>query len=92
MWDIEWKLIDTDKSMVVTRGKGGGWVVKGKGGQIYGDKRQFDRGWWVHNAIHRSCVIEMYILNLYGLIDQCHPDTFNKNKGFVEWDSFVFFP
>ena len=30
------KLIDTDNSMVVTGGKG---VVKGKGGQIYGDAR-----------------------------------------------------
>ena len=31
MWDIKLKLIDTDKSMVVTRGKGCGRVVKGNG-------------------------------------------------------------
>ena len=30
-------LIDTKNSVVVTRGKGAGRVVKGKGGQIYGD-------------------------------------------------------
>ena len=46
------KLIDTDNSKVVTRGKRSGGVVKEKGGQIYGDKR-FDFGWWAHNAIHR---------------------------------------
>ena len=37
MWDVRLKLIDTDNSMVVTRGKGDERVVKGKGGQIYGD-------------------------------------------------------
>ena len=34
-------LIDTDKSMVVTRRKGHGDVVKGEGGQIYGDGKRF---------------------------------------------------
>ena len=37
------KLMDTDNSMVVTRGKGG-VVVKGEGGQIHGDRRRFDFG------------------------------------------------
>ena len=32
--------------------EGDGGVVKGKGGQIYGD-RKFDFGWWAHNAIYR---------------------------------------
>ena len=36
MWDLKLKLIDTDNSVVVTRGKGVG-KVKGKGGQIGGD-------------------------------------------------------
>ena len=31
MWDIKLKLIETDNSMVVTRGKGGGRTIKGKG-------------------------------------------------------------
>ena len=33
------KLIDTDNSMVVTRRKGKGRLVKGKGDQIHGDRR-----------------------------------------------------
>ena len=40
--------------------KGRGRVIKGKGGQIYGDRRLFDFGWWAHNAIHRSCMIELF--------------------------------
>ena len=44
MWYTKLILIDTDNSMVVIRGKGGGWVVKGKGGQIYGYRRWFDFG------------------------------------------------
>ena len=48
MWDIKLKLIDTDKSIVVTRGKGLVRVVKGKRGQIYGDRRLFDFVWWTH--------------------------------------------
>ena len=38
-------LTDTDNSMVVTRGKRGGRVVKGKRGEIYGDEKRFDFGW-----------------------------------------------
>ena len=45
----------------VARGKGVGEVVKGKGGQVYGDGRRFDFGWWAHNAIYRSCITEVYI-------------------------------
>ena len=45
----EQKLVDTDNSMVVTRGKWGGvWrgeVKKGKGNQLHGDGRRFDFGW-----------------------------------------------
>ena len=35
--------------------EGGGEVVKGKGVQVYGDRRLFDLGWWASNAIYRSC-------------------------------------
>lgn len=34
--------------------------------------------WWAHNEIYRSCIIEMYIWNLYNLIKQYHPNKFNK--------------
>ena len=41
--------------MVITRGKGG-WrkeVVMGKGGQMYGDWRRLEFGWWAHKAVYR---------------------------------------
>ena len=36
-------------------------------------------GVWVHGMImiYRSCVIVMYTSNLYGPINQCHPNKFN---------------
>ena len=34
--DTQLELRDPDNSMVVTRGEGGGWVVKSKRGQIDG--------------------------------------------------------
>ena len=46
---------------------GVGWIVKGKGGQIYGDRRWFDFGEWAHNAVYRSCITEMYTWNLCDL-------------------------
>ena len=39
MWDTKLKLIDTDNSVVITRGKGVGGVEEYRGGQIYGDGR-----------------------------------------------------
>lgn len=39
--------------MVVNRGKGDEEVVKDKEGQIFGDRRRSDFGWWVHNVIYR---------------------------------------
>ena len=39
MWDIKPKLIDRQIRMVVSRGKGGGGELKGKGDLIYGDGR-----------------------------------------------------
>lgn len=62
--------------MVVTKGEGWG-AVKGKGGQIYGDGRWFNFGWWAHNAIYRPCITEMYTWNLYNFLNQNHPKKFN---------------
>lgn len=50
--------MDTDNSMVVTRGKGGGKEVeKSKGDQIYGDRIRFDFGWWTQCNIHMMFLI-----------------------------------
>ena len=59
-----------------------GWegIVEGKGGQIYGD-RWFNLGWWAHNAIYRSCIIEVFTWNLYYYMNRFHPNSFNlKNE------------
>ena len=45
------KLIDTDCSMLITRGRRVGGR-KGKGGQIYGDII-LEFIWWVHSAMDR---------------------------------------
>ena len=55
-------------------------VVKGKGGQIHGDWRRFDFGWWARSATYRLWIMEIYTWNLYNLINQCHPNTFNFFK------------
>ena len=48
---IKLKLMDTDRNVVVARGKGvGGW----------GDRKWFDCRWPAHSAIYLSSVIEMY--------------------------------
>ena len=39
------KLTGTDNSMVVTRRKGVGGIIKDKGGQLFGDGRRLDFGW-----------------------------------------------
>ena len=44
------KLVDTNNSSVITRGKG--WVGEGKGG-INGDRRRLDRGG--EHAIQTTC-------------------------------------
>lgn len=35
-------------------------VETGKGGQIYGDQRRLDFGWWAHGAIYRWRILELY--------------------------------
>ena len=42
-------VVVADNNMVASRGKGVG-VVKGKGGEIYCDRRRLAFGWWTHNA------------------------------------------
>ena len=84
MGDIKLKLIDTDNSMVVTRGKGEG-VGKGcKGGPNI---------WWWEDAltvagghtmqytdqVSQKCILETSV----SYINQCHPNKFNKNKKYV---------
>ena len=50
--------MDTDGSVVVTRRKG--VAVRDGESLTNGDRRWFEFGWWVHCAIYKSCVIEMY--------------------------------
>lgn len=45
----------TDNSVVVSRGKGGGWTAeKGKGDQICGDERRLDSGWSKHTVMYND--------------------------------------
>ena len=66
MWDIKLKATNkqtnnktknnSQTQAVVWQLREGVWkdrVVKGKGGQIYGDRKRWDFGWWAHNAIYR---------------------------------------
>lgn len=39
--------------------EGGGGIVMCEQGQTYGDRRS-DFGWWAHDAIHTSQIIEMH--------------------------------
>ena len=41
---------------MITRGKG----VRGGKGEINGDRRRLDLGWWTHNTIYRWCIIKLY--------------------------------
>ena len=47
------KIILKNGSMLVISGKGDEGLVKVKESEIYGDRRRFDFGWWVPNAIYR---------------------------------------
>ena len=64
--------------MVVTRGVvGGGVDEEGKGGQICGDGRRINFGWWALSTIYKWCIIELYTRNLWNDIKQCHPNKCN---------------
>ena len=64
MWDIKLKAMNiqtrqTNKNSQtqttvrwLPEGKLRGWAVKGRGVQIYGDRRP-DLGWWAHNAKYK---------------------------------------
>lgn len=58
------------------RGWGRGEVEEGT------DGRRPDLGWWVHNTIHRWCIIEWHPWNLYNFFNQYCPKKFNFNKVF----------
>ena len=66
-------LIDTGKSMVVTKGKGEWRVSKEWKGQIYGERRRFHSGWWAHYATDRWYIIELYTWDLCNLINHYYP-------------------
>lgn len=53
------KLIGTDNSMIVIRGKGVERGSKSKGGQIYGKGNDLALSSGRTNAIFRSCIIKM---------------------------------
>ena len=63
-----------------------GGVVKNKGGQICGDAR-FDFRWWVHRAVCRWRVTELYNCNLHNFVNQYYPNAFNFKK--ADFDSVI---
>ena len=38
----------------------GGGGMRAKEGLIYGDRGWFGFRWWVHSALHRSSIVEIY--------------------------------
>ena len=60
---------------------------EGKKGQIYGNRRRPDFGWWAHNPIYRWCVIKLYTWNLHNVIKQCYPINLLFKK---EWEHSCF--
>lgn len=77
--------------MVATREEGRlGQDEKGKRGQICGDGRPLDFGWWAHTEMDRGDIIELHTWKLYILIIQRHPSTFNNTKKKVGSVSVLF--
>ena len=72
----KWELIDTDHSVVLTRGKGVK-VVEGRGSKMYSEERWFNVGWRAQKALYISCIIETCTWNLYNLINQYHTNNIN---------------
>lgn len=65
--------MDTDLSVVLARDKGEwGEVEVGKGG--YGDGNKLCLGWQSHDAVCRWHFVVLYTCNLYGFVNQCHPN------------------
>lgn len=52
-------------------------ICLGKG-RINGDRNRLCFGWWVHYAVCREYFVVLYTWNLYGFLNLCHLDTFNK--------------
>ena len=64
-------------SMVIARGKGS-WGGESEQKWVnWGPKETL---LWAMNAqAFRWCFIDLYTWNLYGFVNQCHPNKFNKN-------------
>ena len=45
--------------------------------------------WWTHNIINRWSIIELYTWNLYNLINQCHPNKFNKAMNYIGFKCII---
>ena len=61
MWDIKLKL---EMETVWWLPREGRQIVKGKRGQIHGDRGVLDSGWWAHSAIHRPRIPETRMIPL----------------------------
>lgn len=58
--------------------KGGqGMVEEGQGGQIHGDRRRPDSGWWTYNVRYRWCVTKFFTWNLGNFANNWHPYNFS---------------
>lgn len=44
-------------------------LKEGRRGQIRGDGRRLDSGWWTHNRVYKCHIIEMYTWTLYDVIN-----------------------
>lgn len=59
---------------MVTRGKGRWWVVRGVKYMVTDDLTR----WSPHDATCRCCITDMCTWNLYDVVNQFHPNIFNK--------------
>ena len=67
------KLMDTDGSLVITRGR------EGKRG-VSGDGRRRDLGWRTHNTMYTQRMIDSHTWNLCNFTSRCHPSKFNTKE------------
>ena len=74
---MDWK--QTNKNlwkitMIITREERGWKKAKwGRGGQIPGNERKLDFGWWVCSRVHRHWITILYTWKLYTVINQFTP-------------------
>lgn len=78
--------------LLFTRGKVGRRELdNGKEEQIYDDRRNFDCGWFTHNARRRRRIIRVCAWNLYNCMNQWHPNKLNFKNVVLSYESFSFF-